>query len=595
MGNPPVFLGNVTKLHASVHPSKKDKWEFSNKDDLDPCLSCFVKCSANELYADVVAGTGSGSAGARRRGGGYSAAGIAPVDQLYLFIELITTVRCPQNLQMTRKGVLRGPGSPSRRGKDGDKDATASSAAADRTLTKRFGGMFGSSRDSSSAAKSQTSSSASGRRRDRDRDRENEGPERDNDENDEPPSTPNRPSRSGRGAADDEVDEDAYANATYSDNGASVPTVEMSAGWVMIPIAAALFPTTSQGQAALALAGELSLSKPAPTSASAAGSGGAQTVTSIPVAAAVASAAAGGVGIGGGAPGSTITSSTSSNRPRKLAFEMRGGTPFAQVGIDKEAVVKRDGMQNAMRRAVGIRQRSIIEVLIKPVSRPPDAANKPKPVGAAGVMATAVLPPNIVLPSNSVSCVGIFRGISDQASLNVNSDRLLPQSGSLPYADVILIAFPRILADPAASKVLFALWAKEAPALPIDSLSLADVQQAPVVHAFRSVVLRVYRAFSSPDAQPDRLNPYETAEDCYHRMAIIRSLIGMPSEPSNATTQGIATSSLLPFKTSSTSNASAAAAASAAVAASAEQVPLIEHLYTPFNARELVVPTRNIL
>ena len=92
MGNPPLFLGNVTKLHASVHPLKKDKWEFSNKDDLDPCLSCFIKCSASEMYQDAVAGGGGGAA-ARRRGVGYAAAGVTPIDQLYLFIELITTMR----------------------------------------------------------------------------------------------------------------------------------------------------------------------------------------------------------------------------------------------------------------------------------------------------------------------------------------------------------------------------------------------------------------------------------------------------------------------------------------------------------------------
>ncbi|RYH09010.1 hypothetical protein EON65_40440, partial [archaeon] len=50
-GHPPVFLSNVTRLQASVHPQYVDKWAFSNKDESDPDKSCFVRCHAKDWYS----------------------------------------------------------------------------------------------------------------------------------------------------------------------------------------------------------------------------------------------------------------------------------------------------------------------------------------------------------------------------------------------------------------------------------------------------------------------------------------------------------------------------------------------------------------
>ena len=79
-GNPPQFIGNVTKLHATVHPSRPDTWQFSNKEEMDPDKSCYVRCTASEYQKGESSNTKAAS-----------------LDELYLFVELITTLRVPQS------------------------------------------------------------------------------------------------------------------------------------------------------------------------------------------------------------------------------------------------------------------------------------------------------------------------------------------------------------------------------------------------------------------------------------------------------------------------------------------------------------------
>ena len=83
---PPVFLGNVTKLHATVDAKYVDTWKFTNAVEMDPDASCYVKCRVevkqNASTEELV----------------------AALDQVYLFVELVTTVKVPSSLKVGRKG-----------------------------------------------------------------------------------------------------------------------------------------------------------------------------------------------------------------------------------------------------------------------------------------------------------------------------------------------------------------------------------------------------------------------------------------------------------------------------------------------------------
>jgi len=193
---------------------------------------------------------------------------------------------------------------------------------------------------------------------------------------------------------------------------------------------------------------------------------------------------------------------------------------------------------------------------------------------------TNLLPTNIVLArQTAASAVSIYRYLgsgSTKSQLVTDADRrALPQSGQLPSTDAVLSSFPRLLADPAAARVLLSLWQQECPAeLIIKSprnLTIADVSQPKVVDIFRHVVLRVYRAYSSPDAQWDKLlGPFETNDEVQTREDNIRDMVGLPRRIDHPLV---------------------VAAAAAGMAPPAAAAPT----HKPFNARELMAQTMNVL
>lgn len=81
--------------------------------------------------------------------------------------------------------------------------------------------------------------------------------------------------------------------------------------------------------------------------------------------------------------------------------------------------------------------------------------------------------------------------------------------------------------------VFFLLWsidgAKEISTKPNES-SGCSIESINVraVDSFNNIVLRLWRAFSAPDAQPDRLVDEETVDSVYRRELRIRELAGIP-------------------------------------------------------------------
>lgn len=241
---------------------------------------------------------------------------------------------------------------------------------------------------------------------------------------------------------------------------------------------------------------------------------------------------------------------------------------------------------------------------------------------------------------------------------------MIPQSGeNLPLADAIFSSFPRILADPASSRVLLTLWASEAPevmlpsksfsmlgksvdfssntAAAINKITLADISNSHTLNIFREVVLRLWRACSSPDSQTDRLQPFESVETLFIRENKIRQKVGLiqlqplnslPIEGEGILSRKLVVSSKATSvvnsnskltsqlkQTTSTSyfgktlisskksileefeekeeterikneklNAPLASKASIITRETRDNIELVDHLYTPFNCRELL-------
>ena len=124
---------------------------------------------------------------------------------------------------------------------------------------------------------------------------------------------------------------------------------------------------------------------------------------------------------------------------------------------------------------VGVKEPSMLEILITPSSIPPSFLSKasssiiPRNIPEQGVEATlketektstilnplllktnkltSLLPLNVVLPTSSLSIVGIYRIMllkSYQISLESN-ERLLPQTGNIHSSSALLSGFPKLI------------------------------------------------------------------------------------------------------------------------------------------------------
>jgi hypothetical protein len=138
-----------------------------------------------------------------------------------------------------------------------------------------------------------------------------------------------------------------------------------------------------------------------------------------------------------------------------------------------------------------------------------------------------------VVPSKAVILVGVFRDLLDlttHSTVVSHAERLLPQTGPAQRGDILLSAFPQILADGAAMEVLMLVWALEvSPELYRKGLSAINsnhLESEAVRTAFRDCVIRVWRAFNSPEARKNRLNPTETAEELRARKVHIKEMMG---------------------------------------------------------------------
>jgi hypothetical protein len=150
----------------------------------------------------------------------------------------------------------------------------------------------------------------------------------------------------------------------------------------------------------------------------------------------------------------------------KLVVPMMGGSPFMEVKINEQ---KRKGTVEAIKRAVGMKVKSQLEIVMYTTSK---RLQPLQPV-------SYILPNNIILPISAVPMAIIYRSLLNEARTKLpiyrSMDRVLPQSGSHFVSDIILSTFPRIVSDEACLRVLLHLWTLEAPNDAIIIKTIADM------------------------------------------------------------------------------------------------------------------------
>jgi len=223
--------------------------------------------------------------------------------------------------------------------------------------------------------------------------------------------------------------------------------------------------------------------------------------------------------------------STLQNKSKaKIVLNMSGGSAFSQINIQKEDVPERQGAIHTLLRTVGFKISSKLELLLTSVT--------PQKADPVAYNLLNILPHYILLPTKATTVAGIYRYVFIRHLLDVQEygvpNRLLPQSATAAHAgDPVFSSFPRILSDPAASRVLMLLWSRESP----KTISTRDGKVSEdAIKVFRDVVLRVWRAFSTPSTQPSRIAATESVHAVYRREMKIRELLEIPLPANSAAT-----------------------------------------------------------
>ena len=512
-GHPPRFLSNVSKMHALTDSAKSDMWLFDSPDSLNSDLANFVKASAEEgyFYEDP----------ADKNSARIKANSPGSIDQLYVFIELVVTVKVEQNVTLGRKGPVVSSKSSTKQ-RDKAKEEPANSTQGTMKLGE-FLGLRGKPDQSQELSKSRRLT------RGRSRDMESTDKARESDAPESPVRSP------AREAEASELDDNANVDNASDAPDASTPTVELTCAWCMVPISYALM----------------------------------QSVNGKPV---------------------------------NLKLEMFGGSPFGILPLDK--IKKRPGVFSAVRRLLGFKVKPTISLSLRPLPSAEavkvDTKDSENSILPRALF--ALLPANVVLPRSAVLMAGVYRQLLRKElaeRVTAYEDVALPQTGPTKSQNVLLSAFPDIIGDDAVIRVLMYLWALDAPPSlfkkNLHQITSNDLMQDKIISSFRGVVLRIWRAYNSPDARPNPLLPIESAQVVSAREENVLNMVGLKikfgmlfpaSVDLNAATLRNATAA--DFTRMGAIDIKALAVREDAQPGILKLIPISNHLYSPFSTQELV-------
>ena len=217
----------------------------------------------------------------------------------------------------------------------------------------------------------------------------------------------------------------------------------------------------------------------------------------------------------------------------KITLDMNGGAPFSLVGIQRSDVPTRKGLLETVKRFIGIKINSKLELSITPVAAPVAKKNQPPPVSK-----TAILPRDIILPTKTVDIITIYRqAISSEINQRQRYQHhynSINKSMALPSGNAVFSSFPRILNDPAAQRVLLLLWRLKTASMPAakrakSTPQLIDPNYVPqeMFVLFNEVVLKIWHAMSCYNDKRTRLDVDESLDSIFGREMHLRKLVGI--------------------------------------------------------------------
>jgi len=537
----PTFRGNVMKLHGSVNPKKLDMWHFSNEDEIDPDKTCFVRCTVDDAdHRSNIENNVSGK-------------------NLYLFMELVSTVRVDEEDYRTISAAMKASRSEMaaqlKREKEEKKrkekeEKKKKEKLKSSTLFKKShidGDIRFSTeklkRASKKNATKETEKEDTGKKDTKDDDESDDEDEKNVDVDEEIPK--DEPLQ--------EAEEEGWSDEDYM-------TVEMSAGWVMIPIS--------------------------------------NTISSM-----------------GTRKTTKITLDMSGGTPFCVVGIQKGDVPRRQGLL--ETIKRVVGIKIHSKLEFLISTATQTEPnLLQPL--PQNIIIPAQSVSAVGVyrhyladtireqelqsQIERILPQSGRLPTGDPIFSSFPRILNDPAACRV---LLLLWRMEAPKSVAVRSSHPTAQAKAAPSSP--AKKKEDNTEVSGDALFVTPSKYtlpARCVSVFRNIVLRVWRAMACPDARPPRTVMVESVKSLYRRELKIRSLVGITKTPAALAN----TAHMKEIKENSKSNALRASVGKSdrSVGKSQEFSAVTQHLsvdalsnehvaHAPFNVRELVWGNDNYL
>jgi hypothetical protein len=512
---PPNFRGNVSKLHGKVIDRKMDKWYFSNEDSTDPDKACYVRCTVSDE---------DHRSNNERLVYGHN---------LFLFMELVSTVRVDQSDYQTLSNQMKL--SRAEREKEIEKHLEAKRRREEeekKLMMGKKGHIDGDIKFSQEKIKRppkrgemmnrKKNQSPVGRKEEEE---EEEGAKKGaKDEDKKPPVTDEKSPKDDGGGVEQEEDDDGWADEDYI-------TVEMSAGWVMIPIAQTIASLGNKKSTKVVL------------------------------------------DMSGGTPFSVVGIQRSDVPPRKGILEALKRIVGLKIPSKLEFLITIPPFQNSD--------------LLQPI--PPNVILPMTGISLIGVYRhyhvqsyrqqqiqaqyDHILPQTGTLPTGDPIFSSFPKILNDPAACRVLLllwCKEIPQSTSLLQMKLSITSSADLLSSTA-------------------GLTLQYQIPENILEIFRKIILKLWRAMSCPNTSCPRTVLVESVKSIYRRELTLRSLVGLPTHSEVlASTAHLRESKTTTSKTGGDKKPGEGSLAAVLSTMSVDDLSREHVAHTPFNVRELL-------
>lgn len=212
-----------------------------------------------------------------------------------------------------------------------------------------------------------------------------------------------------------------------------------------------------------------------------------------------------------------------------MRISVNGGTPFCFVKIKDEDIKKRTGTWQAIKRSIGYKINSTIELSLSEVSSQTNIPTVQQSISNSltkerNNLAISLLPDNIIIPTSSTTAVALYRHLL--AECGFLEPFVSPQKFVSQQNSIILSSFPSMMADQAARDAFVWAWRELQPKNMQSKIYAAKEEitsSSRLFTIFSTLMLHIWNIRNLHGAKPDSIDVLETFSDVLRRSSFMKS------------------------------------------------------------------------